>query len=219
MNATGFSAWRVGLPYYGTLGAIGLVLILVLLPFGLWWIGALVLGLAAFTLNFFRDPVRVVPADPGAIVSPADGTVVAIEDLDETEHYRGPCRRISIFLSVFNVHVNRSPYDGQTTQVLYKEGRYMNAMSAESSKVNESNAIWMDSAEGPITVRQISGAIARRIVSLPKAGERVVRGQKIGMIKFGSRTELYLPAGTKVCVELKDKVRGAATIVARFERE
>lgn len=214
-----FSAWRVGLPYYGTLLAIGVVLLVTLLPYGLWWIGGAVIAVGMFTLNFFRDPVRTVPDDPGVVVSPADGTVVAVEDLEETEHYEGPCRRISIFLSVFNVHVNRAPYDGQTTQVIYKEGRYVNAMSAESSKVNESNAIWMNSSEGPMTVRQVSGAVARRIICLPTPGEPLERGQKIGMIKFGSRTELYLPPGTEVTVQLKDKVKGGATVVARFKKD
>lgn len=214
-----FSAWRVGLPYYGTLLAAGIVLSVVLIPLGLWWLGAIIAGLGLFTLYFFRDPVRDIPQDPGAVVSPADGTVVAIEDLEETEHYEGACRRISIFLSVFNVHVNRAPYDAQTAQVLYKEGRYINAMSAESSKVNESNAIWLNAAEGPMTVRQVSGAVARRIVCLPTPGETLTRGQKIGMIKFGSRTELYLPPGTEVTVNLKDKVKGGATIVARFNKD
>lgn len=214
-----FSGWRVGLPYYGTLFLIGSIVTLALIPWGLWWIGLIVLGLGAFTLYFFRDPVRRIPHDPGVIVSPADGRVVAIEDLDETEHYEGPCRRISIFLSIFNVHVNRSPYDAQTAQVLYKEGRYINAMSAESSKVNESNAIWLNSGEGPMTVRQVSGAVARRIICLPRPGETLTRGQKIGMIKFGSRTELYLPPGTEITVKLKDKVEGGASIVARFNRE
>lgn len=214
-----FNAWRVGLPYYGTLLAVGAVLLVALIPYGLWAIGLVTIGLGLFTLYFFRDPVRSIPQDPGVVVSPADGTVVAIEDLDETEHYEGPCRRISIFLSVFNVHVNRAPYDAQTSQVLYKEGRYINAMSDESSKVNESNAIWLNAAEGPMTVRQVSGAVARRIVCLPTPGETLVRGQKIGMIKFGSRTELYLPPGTEVTVQLRDKVRGGASVVARFHKD
>lgn len=212
---TAFSGWRAGFRYYGPLLVVGAGL----LAYGLPWAGGFAVALGLFTLYFFRDPARTVPDEPGAVVSPADGTVVAVEDLDETEHYDGPCRRISIFLSIFNVHVNRAPYDCETVRVAYKEGRYINAMSAESSKVNESNAIWLTSAAGPMTVRQVSGAVARRIVCLPQPGDVLKRGQKIGMIKFGSRTELYLPPGTEVTVQLKDKVKGGATVVARFNED
>lgn len=214
-----FNAWKTGAPYYVPCFAIGIAVLA-----GTGWtaygyasLPFLIAGV--FALNFFRDPRRRIPEESDGIVSPADGTVVAIEDLEESEHYGGPCRRISIFLSVFSVHVNRAPVDGSVTGVKYKKGLYRNAMSAESSRVNESNAIWLETAGGPMTVRQISGAIARRIVCVPEAGDRLVKGQRIGMIKFGSRTELYLPRDTEVCVRVKEKVRGGSSIVARWNLE
>lgn len=214
-----FSAWKMGAPYYVPLLGVGGILTVTLAPYGLWWIGAIVLSAGAFVLYFFRDPKREIPTDPRAVVSPADGTVVAIEELDESPHYDGPCKRISIFLSVFSVHVNRAPFDSLTEKVLYRPGRYINAMSAESSQVNESNAIWLSASPGAMTVRQISGAVARRIVCLPEVGNTLTKGQKIGMIKFGSRTELYLPPSVEICVALKQKVRGGSSIVARVHQD
>ncbi len=213
-----FSAWHVGAPYYVPPLVVGLCLCLLAFfaASGFWYAAVpfLVAGISA--LYFFRDPPRRIPVPTQDVVSPADGTVVAVEDLAESDHYGGPCKRISIFLSVFSVHVNRAPSQGQITEIRYKPGGYMNAMKAESSEMNESNAIWMTTPHGPMTVRQISGAVARRIVCVPKEGENLEKGQKIGMIKFGSRTELYLPAGAAVCVKPKDKVRGGSSVVARM---
>ncbi len=208
-----FTSWTVGAPYYLPLLLAAGILIAVggamLKP------GVVFLLLGLFALNFFRDPPRRIPTEPGAVVSPADGVVTAIEDMAETEHYVGPCRRVSIFLNVFNVHINRCPADAGVVDIRYKKGKYLNAMNPESSRVNESNAIWLDSVHGPMTVRQVSGAIARRIVCMTTPGECLVRGEKFGMIKFGSRTELYLPPGTEVCVRVGEKVRGGSTTVAR----
>ena len=211
-----FSAWKVGAPYYLPAIALGLGSAPFTAGTGFLMASILLIAAGCFALFFFRDPPRRVAVDEGLIVSPADGKVVAIEDLESTPHYDGPCRRVSIFLSVFNVHVNRSPEAGVVRDVLYKEGQYKNAMNPESSKFNESNAIWIDTPSGAITVRQISGAVARRIVCKPSSGDTLSRGQKIGMIKFGSRTELYLPPGTEVLAKLRDSVRGASTVIARF---
>lgn len=213
-----FSGWREGLPYYAPVLAVGLLLTLGLsgtfLGFFAWMVLALGVGMALF----FRDFPRDIPADPRAVVSPADGTIVAIEDFEDSPHYAGPCRRISIFLSVFSAHVNRAPYEGTVRDIRYLPGAFRNAMSPESSQVNESNAIWMETAQGPVTVRQISGAVARRIVCPVAAGAKLAKGEKFGMIRFGSRTELYLPRGTHVCVRLRDKVYAGSSIVAHFER-
>lgn len=211
-----FSAWRVGAPYYLPPLVVGLCLLALFATSSLWYVALPFLAAGIFTLSFFRDPPRRIPAYPQEVVSPADGTVVAVEDLAETDHYGGPCRRISIFLSVFSVHVNRAPSEGHIKEIRYKPGGYMNAMKAESSEMNESNAIWMETPHGPMTVRQISGAVARRIVCVPKEGENLEKGQKIGMIKFGSRVELYLPSGAGVCVKPGDKVRGGSSVVARM---
>ena len=211
-----FSAWKMGAPYYVPPILLGLGS----LPFtsgtSLGYVSATVLAIGAFVLFFFRDPPRRLPTDPDAILSPADGTVVAIEELTESPHYPGPCTRVSIFLSVFNVHVNRAPFDCEVRDLRYSKGRYMNAMKAESSRVNESNAIWLDTPQGPMTVRQISGAIARRIVCIPRIGDKLAKGQKIGMIKFGSRTELYLPPGVSIETSLKSRVRAGTTVIARI---
>lgn len=217
MNRT-FNGWKEGLPYYGPVIAVGLLLTLVLVPAGSWYfaIGLFVLLGGICMMLFFRDFEREITAAANEIVSPADGTVVAIEDLPESLHYEGPCRRISIFLSVFSVHINRVPDDCTVKEVKYAPGLYMNAMKAETSHVNESNAVWLETPHGAMTVRQISGAIARRIVCPVSPGAKFAKGERYGMIRFGSRTELYLPAGTEVCVKLRDKIAGGTTVVAKF---
>lgn len=177
---------------------------------------AVPLALAAFTMYFFRDPDRAISDAPGDVVSPADGTVVGVEDLESSPHYDGPCKRISIFLSVFNVHVNRSPFEGAVEEVVYRPGRFRNAMRADTTDVNESNTIRLSTLRGPMTVRQISGLIARRIVCKCEVGDTLARGEKFGMIKFGSRTELYLPPDARICVKLRGRVAGGSTVVARF---
>ncbi|HPO14835.1 MAG TPA: phosphatidylserine decarboxylase [Candidatus Hydrogenedentes bacterium] len=195
-----FNAWIQGIWFYGPILGLGAILLLI--------------GLSV--MMFFRDFPRTISAGPNEVVSPADGTVVAIEDLTETPHYDGPCKRISIFMSVFNAHVNRAPFEGTVRDVRYAPGHYINAMNHESSQVNESNAMWLDTPKGPMTVRQISGAIARRIVCPVKSGTDLRKGEKYGMIRFGSRVELYLPAAVKIDAQLNDKVHAGISILARF---
>lgn len=214
-----FSGWKEGLPYYGPVLVVGVVLTLVFLLLG--WKYGVGAGLAVTLLGigmllFFRDFEREIAAAPHEVVSPADGTVVAIEDLESSPHYDGPSRRISIFLSVFNAHVNRMPYDGTVKAVKYAPGQFKNAMRADTSQINESNAVWIETEQGPMTIRQISGAVARRIVCPVPEGTQLAKGERFGMIRFGSRTELYLPPGTEVCVNLKDKVHAGLSVVARF---
>ncbi len=171
-----------------------------------------VLGLA-FTLSFFRDPVRRIPSEEGLIVSPADGTVVEISEIQESEFIKAPCYRIGIFLSVFNVHINRAPCDGVVQAARYVPGRFLDARNPECRSANESNTILL----GDVAVRQIAGAIARRIVCEARPNDRLARGQKYGMIKFGSRTEIYIPRDKvrDLAVRLKDKVKGGETVIAR----
>ena len=215
-----FNAWTEGIWHYLPsilIGAGGLWAALSHHRTG-WAVGAgFLLLLGIFALFFFRDPPRVISAKDNELVSPADGTIVGIEDLATSPHYDGPCRRVSIFLSVFNVHINRAPFDGTVRDIRYRPGEFKNAMKAETTDCNEANAVWIDTPKGLITVRQISGLIARRIVCRVKAGDAVTRGQKFGMIKFGSRTELYLPPGTEVRVQLKDSVKAGSTVVAQFK--
>lgn len=185
-----------------------------------WPVGGLFVLLWAAGMAFFRDPQRRVPAEPGIMVAPADGLVVETADLDHHPDVNGPARRISIFLSVFDVHVNRSPCEGVVRLMRYEPGRFVDARNSDSGRVNEANTIVIepdDPAEGPVVVRQIAGLIARRIVCDLKVGDRVKTGQRIGLIKFGSRTELIFPAGSpyRPSVKVGDRSRGAVTIMAR----
>jgi phosphatidylserine decarboxylase len=192
---------------------------------GIWWpLALLALPFLAFLFAFFRDPERPLPADPRAMVSPADGTVSDITEIAHDELLGGPAVRIGIFLSVFNVHVNRSPCQGQVLKTIYKQGKFVNALHHDqASAQNESNTIVLadPNSQKPVAVvRQIVGLIARRIVCTIKPGDTVERGQRIGMIKFGSRTELFLPKWLEPRVQVKvgQKVRGAADVVAVLEK-
>ena len=213
-----FSAWKEGAVHYLPTLVVGAVcLYFAARGYKGAWVGVVLFGCyGLFALFFFRDPSRAVSAAPLEMVAPADGVIVGIEGLEESPHYGGPCRRVSIFMSVLNVHVNRAPYEGTVREIKYRTGKFKNAMKAESSELNESNAVWMDTEHGPVTVRQISGAVARRIVCKAKVGETLARGERFGMIKLGSRTELYLPRDAEVCVKMKEKVRGGVSVVARF---
>jgi phosphatidylserine decarboxylase len=167
--------------------------------------------LAAFFLWFFRDPQRTIPTAPGLIVSPGDGKVtetVAISTPD------GPRQRVSIFLSVFNVHVNRSPIGGKLTRVRYTKGQYLNAMNPASADKNEQNAVTVQGEGFEVTFKQIAGLLARRIVFNPSEGDRVERGQRIGLIKFGSRVDVILPAEATIRVKVGQIVKGGASVLA-----
>lgn len=182
-----------------------------------------VLGLIlAWSLSFFRDPVRTIPNEAGLLVAPADGRITDIETLEQHEDFNGPVLRIGIFLSIFNVHINRAPCRARVEATVYRPGLYRNALNPESSRVNESNTIHLvqlDAPEDFIAVRQISGAIARHIVCRLKPDDILERGQAFGMIKFGSRTELYVPARESLeCqIAIGDKVKAGETILARYQ--
>ena len=220
-----FNATREGLPYFGTLLGIGIGLVIlyiflhgipVWIRYGILTASILFLLLGFFSLFFFRDPHRESNAEENAVLSPADGKIVGIETLTSSPHYDGPCIRISIFLSIFNVHVNRMPWGGCIRDIRYKKGQFKNAMKSETSECNEANDIWIDTSAGLMVVRQISGMIARRIVCVVKPGDTLSRGEKVGMIRFGSRTELYLPPGTDINIKMGQKVKAGLTIVAHI---
>jgi phosphatidylserine decarboxylase len=168
---------------------------------------------------FFRDPERAIPPDPDVMVSPADGTITDIEEVDEPDFPAGRALRISIFLSIFNVHVNRMPCAARVVNVRYFPGAFFDARRVESAVRNEQ--LWIDAVDTatgePVRVKQISGAIARRIVCWLKPGDQLLRGERIGMIKLGSRTDLLLPAGSVAAVAVKvgDQVCGGASVLAR----
>jgi phosphatidylserine decarboxylase len=171
--------------------------------------------LAAFFLWFFRDPQRTIPTGPGLIVSPGDGLVTETASIKTPE---GPRQRISIFLSVFDVHVNRSPIGGVLTSVHYQKGQYMNAMNPDSADQNEQN-IAMVRGEGQdagmeVTFKQIAGLLARRIVFNCSEGDTLVRGQRVGLIKFGSRVNVIVPAEAILCVKKGQRVKGGSSVLA-----
>jgi phosphatidylserine decarboxylase len=197
----------------GTLLAVAAALV----HWAFWLPLALVAGLWVFVLSFFRDPERAVPADPLAFVSPADGTVTHVEEVDDADFPGGRVLRVSIFLSVFNVHVNRVPRTGRVLALRYLPGCFADARREDCHSGNEQ--FWIDledAATGQrIRLKQIAGAVARRIVCWLKAGEQVRAGERLGMIKFGSRTDLLIPAAQAVDVRVKvgDAVRGGSTVL------
>jgi phosphatidylserine decarboxylase len=169
--------------------------------------------LAAFFLWFFRDPPRRITSAPGAIVSPADGVVTEAEWVETTQ---GSKLRISIFLNVFDVHVNRAPIAGTVTLVEYREGGFLNAMAPESSLTNEQTLIQIAGDGCEVSLKQIAGLLARRIVCNLKEGDNVARGQRIGMIKFGSRCDVLMPAEATLKVRTGSRVKGGATVIAQL---
>jgi phosphatidylserine decarboxylase len=179
-----------------------------------WIVAAiLLLCLAAFVFYFFRDPERVIPSDPGAVVSPADGRIVVVID----EEYAGrPGKRISIFLAIWNVHVNRSPAAGTILTMDYRPGKFLAAMMARASTENEQNVISLSTASGEMVFKQIAGLIARRVVCWKKVGDRVQRGERIGLVRFGSRVDLWVPRDAEILVALGDNVKGGSSVLARW---
>lgn len=167
--------------------------------------------LAAFFLWFFRDPERRIPAIQGAIVSPADGKVTDISVIQVDGEAR---TRISIFLSVFNVHVNRSPVSGVIEEVRYQKGKFVNAMAAASADQNEQNIVTLRGDAGIVVFKQIAGLLARRIVFTKKLGDRLERGERVGLIKFGSRTDVIFPANAEMKVRVGDMVKGGSSVLA-----
>jgi phosphatidylserine decarboxylase len=192
---------------------VGLIIIQLFL-LHLWWLSIFTGVVLGFILYFFRDPHRVVPKLDHAIVSAADGTVVDIAEVYEAQFLNQPVQRVSIFLSIFDVHVNRSPVKGEIRFLHYQPGRFKNALSWKSSQYNEHNLVGIENGTSRVLVKQIAGMIARRIVCHCDVGDQIAAGDKIGLIKFGSRVEIYLPLNMQLQVKLKDKVKAGETIIA-----
>jgi phosphatidylserine decarboxylase len=178
---------------------------------GSWGWGIVPLLLAAFFLWFFRDPERKVPAGPGLVVSPADGVVTSVVSVSTPE---GDKLKLSVFLSVFDVHVNRSPIAGVVSEVRYQKGLYLNALNPDSADKNEQNAVTVSGDGCEVVFKQIAGLLARRIVFTKRVGDRVERGERVGLIKFGSRVDIVLPGGAALSVKKGDRVKGGATVLA-----
>jgi len=191
-------------------------------PWAVISIEALLVIVLIWVLSFFRDPYRDVPADKNLLLAPADGKVTDIEIVDENDFIGQKALRIGIFLTIFDVHINRAPCNVKIEGITYKKGKHRNAMNPKSGRVNESNDLTLLRTDNPgekLVVRQISGAIARRIVCDASQGQELSGGQKFGMIKFGSRTELYVPAreNAKCLVKIGEKVKAGLTPLIRYE--
>jgi phosphatidylserine decarboxylase len=191
-------------------------ILLVILGFFLhwYWVAGIFLFLGAFVLYFFRDPERVPPSDPGAVVSPADGRVMEV--VEEPLGSR-PGRRISIFLAVWNVHINRAPVAGTIRKVEYKPGKFYAAMRSRASAENEQNVFYLETPKGEIVFKQIAGWIARRVVAWKGAGSSVALGERVGMIRFGSRMDVWLPMEAEIVARPGQNVAGGTSILARWK--
>jgi len=183
-----------------------------------WWVAAILFGaIAAFLLNFFRDPHRAGSERHVDVLSPADGTVVLIKDIPDGEIWQGLTKQVSIFMSVFDVHVNRSPIAGRIVHYRYNPGKKIAAMSHKSSLENEQNLIVMTDDRGAtLAFKQIAGLLARRIVFDKKEGDTLQRGERVGMIKFGSRVDVFLPPTATIHVKVGDKPKVALTVIAEI---
>jgi phosphatidylserine decarboxylase len=192
--------------YYGLGAAVAAVLLGLVNP----WLALPPVLLGAFFLWFFRDPDRSIPDGPGVVVSPADGKVTAVGQFSEEGRRK---QRISIFLNVFDVHVNRAPISGTITGLFYQKGKFGNAMSAGSSDANEQNIVSVKGDGQAVVFKQIAGLLARRIVFSPKTGDKLERGQRVGLIKFGSRVDVILDQDIELRVKVGDRVAGGSSIL------
>lgn len=181
-----------------------------------WRAFGVLLVLAVFVTAFFRDPAREIPTGPGLVVSPADGKVVLIVPTPPGHAAGDGATQISIFLSVFDVHINRAPIAGTITDVVYNKGEFLPAFDDKASLRNEQNRAFISGPEGRVGFTQIAGLIARRIVFRKKAGDVVARGEQVGLIRFGSRTDVFLPKGSNIEVKVGDRVSGGSSVIAHL---
>lgn len=197
-----------GIYFLAPLAAISII------AFWLDWMAAagVIAGLGLFVAYFFRDPRRAIPSDPGIIVAPADGRVVRIQS-------EGNQTRVSIFLSIFNVHINRAPIGGRVESVRYRKGRFLAAFDSRASVDNERNTLTMEGEGIRLECTQIAGLVARRIVCRVKAGDTLGRGERFGLIRFGSRTDLLLPPNVELRVRVGDRIHGGRSVIGRIAGE
>ncbi len=198
-----------GWPFILPLAAITIMVFLL----GWKWPGCALLVLTLFVLFFFRDPERIVPEGKGIVVSPADGKVIVVKDVFEPNYLKQDVKQISIFLSVFNVHVNRSPIGGTVELVKYNPGKFHVASVDKASLDNEQTAMVIANGTRKILVKQIAGLIARRIVCYAKPGDSIKPGERYGLIRFGSRVDIFLPKNAEIKVKLGDRVTGAKDVI------
>ena len=199
-----------GYPFIGLFAFVTLILALL----GWGFLTFLGLCLTLFSVYFFRNPERVVPSQADAVVAPADGKVVFVGPVQEERCFQGEAVKVSIFMSVFNVHVNRAPFSGKVVDMFYNKGQFLNASLDKASLDNEQGGIVLETANGQrLLFVQIAGLIARRIVTYPKVGDLLEKGERYGLIRFGSRVDVYFPAGSEVSVRLGDRTVAGETII------
>lgn len=203
---------------------MALVLFAAIITLGSFITGGIILKLLAivslplilFSIYFFRDPERIIPSANNIIVSPADGKVILIEEINDKEFFGTTVQRISIFMSIFSVHVNRIPIDGKVTYFIYEKGKFHQAFRDEAAYENEQTTLVIENDRIKLLMKQIAGIVARRIVCHIREGWKVKQGERFGMIKFGSRVDLLLPKEVKLDIKLNQKVRGGETILGRY---
>jgi phosphatidylserine decarboxylase len=212
MNHSSFIV-QEGVPFIIPLGVATLIAFLS----GFTWVTVLFFLLTLFVVWFFRNPERTMPDNPLQLLSPADGKVIRIEEVDSEERSGRPFLKISIFMNVFNVHVNRIPYSGEVVAIRYKPGKFLSANLDKASALNERNTVMIKTDDGrEILTVQIAGLIARRIVCWLKEGAKVKKGERFGLIRFGSRVEVFLPLGSTLLVKIGDKVRAGETPIGEL---
>ena len=209
-SSTAFPIAKAGLPFMGTAAFATAVFALL----GMAFLALTGLAATLFICFFFRDPDRVVPDRDGAVVSPADGKVLKVETIDNGRFCSERCLKVSIFMSIFNVHVNRIPFSGDIVRVAYFPGKFFSANLDKASSDNEHNAVFVKTEQGrDICFVQIAGLVARRIICHVQEGQKVIRGQRFGLICFGSRLDVYLPVDTDISVKVGDRVKAGTTVL------
>ncbi|WP_429885055.1 phosphatidylserine decarboxylase family protein [Geoalkalibacter halelectricus] len=200
-----------GYPFIGLFAFIAIVFGLL----GWGFLTFILFALTLFSIYFFRNPERLSPAEEGAVVAPADGKVIFVGEVEEPRYFQGPATKISIFMNVFDVHVNRFPCDGKVIDTYYNKGMFLNASLDKAALDNEQSGLLIEAEQGhKVLCVQIAGLVARRIVSYPQVGDQLKRGMRYGLIRFGSRVDLYLPAGTPVRLRVGDRTVAGESIVA-----
>lgn len=212
-SQTAFPVAKAGYPFIFAVAFATAVFALL----GVGSLAALGLLVTGFICWFFRDPDRLVPTDQGVIVSPADGKVIKVEAIDQTPYFKGKCTRISIFMSILNVHVNRIPHEGTLRQVTYHPGKFFSANLDKASTDNEHNALLLEGPSGKkVGFVQIAGLVARRIICSVQSGDVLKRGQRFGMICFGSRLDVYLPPETEIRVAVGERVQAGSSPLGKW---
>jgi phosphatidylserine decarboxylase len=210
---------REGLPFIGiamTLALATLIAAVMLRSWPLWLLAFVFIILALWVSYFFRDPERTGERGGGIVIAPADGRIVMITEVDEPAFIHGKALRISIFMNVFNVHVNRYPVSGTVRFVHYNPGKFLNAATDKSSLENEQSSVGIESGSRRILVRQIAGLVARRIVTYSREGDVVEQGERMGIIRFGSRVDVFLPTSAKAAVKVGDNTSAGSSVIAHL---